>query len=174
VTSQATKIYRYPGRALAGDYIRSVVGFLFSLGVLLMQPSNIAVVLIFVVIAVLFGYFGFRTVQRHVTKVAVTDTEICNAGFASHVMSWGDLKRLKLRYYGTKRQEKGSGGYMQLSLKGGGKAFTYDSGMEGFKYITWLAAKAARDNGVSVDPASAGNLLALGLDADGELPPPEA
>ena len=46
--------------------------------------------------------------------------------------------------------------------------------MQGFNYIAWRAAKAARDNGVSVDPTSAGNLLALGFDADGEMPPPEA
>ena len=63
---------------------------------------------------------------------------------------------------------------MQLTLKGGGLAFTYDTGMQGFNYIAWRAAKAARDNGVSVDPTSAGNLLALGFDADGEMPPPEA
>ena len=29
------------------------------------------------------------------------------------------------------------------------------------------------ENGVSMDPASAGNLLAMGFDADGEMPPPD-
>ena len=84
-----------------------------------------------------------------------------------------NLERIKLRYYGTKRQERGRGGFMQLTLKGGGASLACDSGIEGFRYIAWRAAKAARDNGVSVDPASAGNLLALGLDADGEAPPPD-
>ena len=46
--------------------------------------------------------------------------------------------------------------------------------MEGFDYVAWRSAKAARENGISVDPASAGNLLALGVDADGEMPPPDA
>lgn len=63
---------------------------------------------------------------------------------------------------------------MQLKLKGGGRSFIYDSGIEGFDYLAWRAAKAIRDNGLSMDPASAGNLLSLGVDADRETPPPEA
>lgn len=168
------KIYRYPGGALTGDYLRAGVGLTVSLGVLVAQPANIVVIVLFAGGAALFGFFGFRTVQRHVTKVAVTEAELCNAGLVSRVMKWTDLERLKLRYYGTRRQEQGSGGFMQLTLNGGGQSFTYDSGMEGFNYVAWRAAKAARENGISVDPASAGNLLALGVDADGELPPPEA
>lgn len=174
MTGAAVRIYRYPGQALAGDYIRSLVGVAVCLGILLAQPANLAVLVLAGSIGALFAYFAVRTVQRHMTKVAVTDAEICNAGFVSRILSWGDLERLKLRWYGTKRQDRGSGGFMQLTLKGGGMALTYDSAMQGFNYIAWRAAKAARDNDISVDPASAGNLLALGFDADGEMPPPEA
>jgi hypothetical protein len=142
-------------------------------GVLLSVPPTPAIIVIFGSVAGLFSLFGLRTVQRHVTKVAVTDVEICNAGFGTRTLCWRDLGQVKLRYYGTKRQERGQSGFMQLMLKGGGKSLTYDSGLEGFKYIAWRAAKAARENEVSVDPTSAGNLLALGLDADGEAPPPE-
>ena len=174
MNGETVKIYRYPGQALAGDYIRSLVGAAVCLGILVAQPANLVVLVLAGGIGALFAYFAFRTVQRHMTKVAVTDAEICNAGFVSRVMSWGNLERLRLRWYGTKRQGRNSGGFMQLTLRGGGQAFTHDSAMPGFTYIAWRAAKAARDNGVSVDPASAGNLLALGLDADGEMPPPES
>ena len=167
------KVFRYPGRALTGDYIRSAAGIVIGFGVLLSVPPTPAIILVFGGVAGLFSLFGFRTLQRQVTKVAVTEAEICSAGFGSRVMSWADLERIKLRYYGTKRQERGRGGFMQLTLKGGGASLACDSGIEGFRYIAWRAAKAARDNGVSVDPASAGNLLALGLDADGEAPPPD-
>ena len=167
------KVLRYPGRVLVGDYIRSAVGLLIGFGVLLSVPATPAIILVFGGVAGLFSIFGLRTVQRQVTRVAVTEAEIHSADFRSRVMSWSDLERMKLRYYGTKRQERGQGGFMQLTLRGGGKSLTYDSGITGFKYIAWRAAKAARNNGVAVDPASAGNLLALGLDADGEAPPPE-
>lgn len=168
------RVFRYPGRTLVGDYVRSVAGMSLGFGVLLSVPATPAIIVIFGGVAGIFSLFGLRTVQRHVTKVAVTDAEICNAGFGTHTLCWGDLGQMKLRYYGTKRQERGQGGFMQLTLKGGGRSLTYDSGLEGFKYIAWRAAKAVRDNDLSVDPTSAGNLLALGLDADGEAPPPEA
>ena len=167
------RVFRYPGRTLAGDYIRSVAGTSLGFGVLLSVPPTPAMIAIFGSVAGIFSLFGLRTVQRHVTKVAVTDAEICNAGFSTRALCWGDLGQIKLRYYGTKRQDRGQGGFMQLTLKGGGQSLTYDSGLAGFKYIAWRAAKAARDNDLSVDPASAGNLLALGVDADGEGPPPE-
>ena len=167
------RVFRYAGRTLVGDYIRSVAGMSLGFGVMLSVPPTPAIIVIFGCVAGIFSLFGLRTVQRHVTKVAVTDAEICNAGFSTHALCWGDLGQMKLRYYGTKRQERGQGGFMQLTLKGGGRSLTYDSGLEGFKYIAWRAAKAVRDNDLSVDPTSAGNLLALGLDADGEAPPPE-
>lgn len=171
------KVYRYPPRALTGDYVRSAAGIVVGFGVLLSAPASPAIIVIGGGVAGLFSLFGFRTVQRHVTKVALTEGEICDAAFGTRVMNWSDLERLKLRYYGTRRQERGGGevkgGFMQLTLKGGGQSFTYESSMEGFTYIAWRAAKAARENGMSLDPTSAGNLLAIGLDADRETPPPE-
>ena len=167
-------VHRYPARALAGDYIRAAAGLAVGLGVLLSTPLSPAIVTIFGSWSALFGYFAFRTVQRNVTRVAVTDTEICDVGLRTRVMAWADLQWLKLRYFGTKRQARAEGGFMQLKLKGGGRSLTYDSGMEGFDYVAWRAAKAIRDNGFSMDPTSAGNLLSLGVDADQESPPPEA
>ena len=56
---------------------------------------------------------------------------------------------------------------MQLTLRGGGGAsLTLESSIEGFEYIAWRAAKAARDNRVTLDETSAGNLLDIGIDAD--------
>ncbi|MCG8358974.1 MAG: hypothetical protein MI920_25695 [Kiloniellales bacterium] len=167
------KIFRYPPRSLAGDYIRSGTGLAVGVGVLLSVPPSPAIVLIFGGITVLFGLFGMRTLQRHITKVAVTEEEICNAGVVTRILSWTDLERFKLRYYGTKKQHRGEGGFMQLTLGGGGSSLTYESSIEGFRFIAWRAAKALRENGASMDPTSAGNLLAIGLDADGERPPPE-
>ncbi len=168
------RVYRYPGRALAGDYLRAAMGLCIGLGVLLFVAPSPAIILIFGGLACLFGFYGFRTVQRQLTRVAVTDAEICDAGFGTRVMAWGDLRRIKLRYFGTRRQERERGGFMQLTLKGGGISLTYDSDLEGFDYVTWRAAKALRENGRAMDQTSAGNLLTLGLDADDEMRPPDA
>ncbi|MEM7225070.1 MAG: hypothetical protein AAF495_18985 [Pseudomonadota bacterium] len=168
------KIYRYPPRALSGDYLRAATGVAVGGGVLLSVPESPAIIVIFGGLAGLFSFFGYRTVERHVTKMAVTDQEICSSGFGSRVMAWSDLTKVKLRYYGTKRQDPTTGGFMQLTLKGGGTSVTCDSSMEGFDEVARRAALAARDNGLALDDNSIGNLLALGFDVDREAPPPEA
>jgi hypothetical protein len=61
---------------------------------------------------------------------------------------------------------------MQLTIKGDGVSITMDSSLEGFDLVAWRAAKAARENAVSLDPASAGNLLGIGIDVDNDSPPP--
>ncbi len=165
------RTFRYPPRALAGDYLRAFAGLAVGLGILLSMPASPVIMAIFGAWSVLFGYFAYRTIQRHLTRVAVTDTEICDVGLGTRVMAWGDLQRLKLRYFGTKRQSRSQGGFMQLNLKGGGRSLTYDSALEDFDFLVWRAAKALRENGVSMDPASAGNLLSLGVDADEDTPP---
>ena len=167
------RVSRYPAQALTGDYLRATVGLGVGIGVLLSVPATPIIVVVFGGLTGLFGYFGLRTLQRHVMKVAVTDEQIGQRAFGASALAWQELELVKLRYYGTKRQNRSSGGFLELTLKGAGTSMSFESNLEGFTYIAWRAAKAMRDNGVSIDPASAGNLLAIGLDADGEKPPPE-
>ncbi len=166
-------LYRYSGRSLAGDYLRAAIGLAVGLGVFISAPEGPVILVVFGGVTALFAYFAYRTVQRHVTRVAVSDKEIRDTGIGTRVMAWSDLQRIKLRYFGTKRQQRSSGGFMQLNMRGGRTSLTYDWSLDGFDYIAWRAAKALRENGVSMDPASAGNLLIMGLDADGEMPPPD-
>ena len=107
--------------------------------------------------------------------MALTAEAIHSSGLSSRELPWGKLDLVKLRYFGTRRQRtrETGGGFMQLTLEGAGASFTLESSIEGFEYIAWRAAKAARENGVGLDPASAGNLLELGIDADADGPPPE-
>lgn len=168
-------VFRYPTRVLIGDYVRSAVGLGVGLGVLATVPPTAVIVSVFGGISVLFLVFGLRTLQRQMTQVAVTKEEICSAGFGTRTIPWHGLRFLKLRYYGTRRQRNrgDGGGFMQLKLAGAGASMTFESSMDGFSYIAWRAAKAARDNGISLDPTSAGNLLDLGIDADVEQPAPD-
>ncbi len=167
-------VFRYPGKSLIGDYVRSGVGLAVGLGVLASASSSITIVIIFGALTALFLAFGFRTVKRQMLRVAVTDEEIRGAGLGARALPWDRLDQLKLRYYGSRRQRvrESSGGFMQLTLKGAGATMTLESSIDGFEYIAWRATKAVRENGVSLDPASAGNLLELGIDADTDQPAP--
>ncbi len=168
------RVFRYPLRALVGDYIRSSIGVAVGLSVLLTVPASTTIIVIFGGVTLAFLIFGLRTVQHHVMQVALTEEGLGCRDFRTRALPWDDLSLVKLRFFGTRKQaarDDGSG-FMQITLKGAGVSMTFESSLEGFELLAWRATKAARDNGVSLDPATAGNFLQLGIDADGDVPPP--
>jgi hypothetical protein len=163
------KLLRYPPRALYGDYLRSAAGLFVGLGVLLAVPPSPVVLVIFGSIAALFAVFGLRTAHRHKLRVAVTDDEIACRGATTKVLPWGQIEVMKLRYFGSRRSKwrpLGSG-FMQLTLKGGGAAMTFESSIEGFDWLAGRAAAAMRARGLALDPATGSNLIELGIDPAG-------
>ena len=161
--------YRYPPSAILGDYLRAATGLAVGIGVLATVAISTLILIVFGGLTVIFLLFGLRTLQRHLTEITLNQDGIFRSDLYSQTLSWQDLQQLRLRYFGTHRQHRnGSGGFMQLSLKGKGRRMKIESDLEGFEDVTRLAAAAARTNGVSLDPASAGNLLAMGIDPDFE------
>ena len=102
------------------------------------------------------------------TKVAVGAEGIARSSFRTRALAWNQLEKLTLRYFGTRRQHRGGSGFMVLTLGGPPGSMSFESDLEGFDDVARRAAAAAKRNGVSLDPASAGNLLALGVDPDDE------
>ena len=157
---------RYPLRVLYGDYLRSAAGLLVGLGVLLAVPPNPPVVVIFGSLAVLFAAFGLRTLHRHSLRVAVTDEEIACRGVVTKTIPWREIAGMRLRYFGSRRGKRwplGSG-FMQLTVKGSGRAMTFESSIEGFDWLAGRAAAAMRAQRLTLDPPTATNLIELGID----------
>ena len=163
-------IHRYPLQSLIGDYLRAAVGVAIGLGVLLSTPPSTWIVIVFGGLFAVFSLFALRTLQRQITKVAVTEAEISDQGLRRRQMAWSDISQYKLRFYGNKRKEAGKAGFMQLKIKGAGATFAFESNLEGFDHIALRAAQAARQNGVTLDPASIGNLKALGYEGEPLVP----
>lgn len=163
------KRFRYPTRALTGDYLRSAAGLFVGLGVLLAVPPHPAVVVIFGGIALLFTVFGLRTAHRHSLRVAMGEEGIaCRAASGTKTIPWGELNGMKLRYFGSRRTKwrpLGSG-FMQLTLKGAGTAMTFESSIEGFDEMAGQAAAMLQANGHALDATSTSNLIELGIDPE--------
>ncbi len=172
--------FAYPSRILIGDWLRTACGLAIGLGALLFVPWNIWILLVFGSISLLFGYFGLRTLERQLQRIAVTDEGLVLRDWRVKALRWTELEVLRLRFYGTRRQHRRlgegddpSGGFLELRLQGGGQRAVFDSTLPGFSLIAWRACKAARDAGVRFDPVTAGNLLTLGVDPDKDTAPPE-
>ncbi len=175
MSAAVTDFYRYPPNRLVGDYLRSGVGVAFGLAVLLAADSVTWVMaLIFGGLALAFSAFGLRTVRQHLTEVAVNDEGIYTRSVTgARALPWDQLTALRLRYFGSHRQRKSrSGGFLELTLQGPEQRLKLESSIAGFRDIAWWSARAARQNGLSIDPTTAGNLLAIGIDADSETPRP--
>ena len=171
---------RYPSGALVGDWVRTACGLAVGLGVLIFVPWNIWLLLIFGSVTLLFGYFGLRTLERQLQIVALTDDGLAIKDWRQRLLTWTLLEGLRLRFYGTRRQHRRlqdggdpTGGFLELRLRCDGYQVVLDSALPGFSLIAWRASKAAREQGLSIDPITAGNLLTLGVDPDKDTPPPE-
>lgn len=171
---------RYPGNRLTGDWLRTLCGLGIGFGMLLFTPLTWWTLLVFGPVALLFLYFGRRTLEKQLQRVALSDQGLWVRDLGERVLPWPDLQRVRLRFYGSRRQHQRlksgdpqTGGFMELTLQAAGQRVKLESSLEGFALIAWRAARAARESGVPLDPASAGNLLDIGVDPDQDTPPPE-
>lgn len=166
-------LLRYSKRSLLGDYARTSVGVGTAMLVLSPLPESWLVWAIFGSVGSLFGIFGLRTLQRQISIFSLSDEAISCRDYRSRRIAWRDLESLKVRFFRARRRTtKDRLAFLQLTLKGAGVRLELESSLEGFEYVTWRAARALRDNQKFLDSTTAGNLLAIGIDADSAAPPP--
>jgi hypothetical protein len=151
---------RYARPALYADYARAAVGVGVCVLPLLFVASN-AVTLILAALGALFLLFGARTALRHATEIVADDAGIAAQGPFGCRIAWDRLERLKLAYYATRRDRKG--GWMHMTLAGGGCTLRLDSSLDGFGDIARLAARAGVANAIEISDATRANFAALDI-----------
>ena len=164
------KTYRYPPRELAGDYARAGVGLAVTAGPLSFLPTTPIIMWILAGFAALFVVFAARTAIRHMTVVRIDDAGVAAVGPMGVSVRWDDLKGVALSYYSTRRDR--TRGWMQLSVRGNGRALRLDSTIEGFRDIAAQVVRHAELKRIEFSPATTGNLTALGVVA--AAPPGQA
>lgn len=163
-----TTFYRHLPRDLVGDYFRAIFGLAVTVSVLFSLDEPIGVVGgIFFILSLLFFAFALRTLRHQLLQVAINDEGIFTKVVSTTSLPWSKLTGVRLRFFGTRREHRsGSGGHMQLTLRGDGQKLSLDSSIQGFTDILWHAARAARQNGLGIDASTAGNMLSLGIEPD--------
>jgi len=157
--------YRYPGRALAGDYLRAGVGFALTAGPALLLQTAAPVAVILGGFGVLFGIFGLRTALRQFTVIEMSDNAVTVLGMGGKRLEWRDVRQLRLDYFSTRRDREG--GWMQMKISGPAGNVRIDSALDGFSRAAGEAAGYAAAHGIAVTGTTRGNFQALGID----LPP---
>jgi hypothetical protein len=153
--------FSYPASAMVGDYLRAAAG----LGPVLVIFATVSVGSVAEIVlggfAAIFGAFAIRTALRHNTSLEIDDAALRATGLRPATIVWGELDRMKLAYYSTRRDRKS--GWMQLQLGAGRTRLSLDSRLGGFDQLVRHAAVAAAERNLELSDATAANLQALGI-----------
>lgn len=153
--------HQYPNATLYGDYARAAFGFGLTAGPLVLLDLATVMTVLFAALAVLFGWFGGRTALRHISRVELSPEAIAVRGPIERRIPWAELRRVKLAYYAPARGRRS--GWMQLTLRGRGRAIRLDSNLEGFDRILRSVQARVRAQDLPVDPTTATNFGELGF-----------
>ena len=129
-----------------GDYLRAIVGFVPTATILAIMPVGLVAATVLGGFATLYAIFAVRTILRHGTRFEMTELALRTSGLRRTSISWGELDRLTLAYYSTRRGQRD--GWMQLELRSGWTKVRLDSRIEGFSYLVNESARAAKSRGL--------------------------
>ena len=153
--------YAYPASAMYGDYVRAAAGFVPTAAILAAMPVGTVAATALMGFVALFAVFGLRTILRHGTRFEMTESALRASGLRRTSIAWGELDRMTLAYYSTRRDRRE--GWMQLELRSGCTKVRLDSRIEGFAELVEKSARAATSRGLTFNAATLANLAALGV-----------
>jgi hypothetical protein len=151
--------HRYDPRTLAPDYARAAAGLFICMGSLIWSRPGAWLGLALTALAGLFVAFAWRTLRQHFTEVEVDGAYLRWRAFRQDCIAWKDLQLVALRHYSTRRDR--SGGWMQLTLRGGGRRISIDSTIEGFPTLLARVMAEARAAGIAMGDRTLANAEAL-------------
>jgi hypothetical protein len=156
---------RYPLSALAGDYLRALLGLgIGSLVTATYNPDSRqgwVSLCIGLGVIVIFLIYTLQTFSKHLTRIKLTEEGIGRSPWPTHHIAWNQLDGIALRYYSVRRKRKD--GWMTMTLQAGKTSIDFESTLPHFQAIVMRAAKAAKDNKVTVDRITLDNLNAIGV-----------
>lgn len=160
-----TRRYRYPLRASAVACAQGGAGLLLTAGpIMIVQPAGPVAWAMASAAALFSVYFG-RAVVRYLTRIELSERGIRAVGPLGATIPWDGLCSVRLNYYTTRSDR--SGGWMQLDVRGAGRAIRVDSSLTGFAGVAEAAGREALRRRKQLDERTLANLGALGISIDG-------
>jgi len=127
----------YSFESLWADFVLSVVGVLLALAVLITTDTHGVLLIIVSLFLIAACWFFYRTLKLYRTRIFISKTELSWSSFgAQRTQSFEDLTKLKLRFYGSRRQKiKGLGTYNLWLSFADGSTLSADQRLDEFQFL---------------------------------------
>ncbi|MEQ8709578.1 MAG: hypothetical protein RIC36_11335 [Rhodospirillales bacterium] len=156
-------MHYYPSKELIGDYVRGAIGMAICATPIILTGSMPVAGWILGFLVLLFAGFIIRTALRHYNRIGMDDTGLTSFGIARKQVTWTEIRKVKMRYYSTKRDR--TEGWMQLKVTGQrGQTIEMDSILTEFQSIITRLGAAAVSAGAAMDETTRANFALMGID----------
>lgn len=156
-------VHRYPPSSLYGDYLRAASGTVFLGTPLYFAAGSPVVATILGTLVLLFVGFGARTAIRHLTRIETTFDALVAIGPFGRAMPWKDINKVELKYFSTRRDRKGSDGWIQLKVCDAAGCLKLESSLKDFDELVAKVAAAAFRNEAEMSEVTVENLTLMGI-----------
>ena len=155
------RTYRYSAAVVVRAYARSAVGLSVTiLPLLVLQPAFWLSAVLWLGGALFLIYLA-RSVARHTTRIVIDEAGIRSEGLFGGSVAWDALRAVALNYYTTRSDR--SQGWIELLVRGSGRAIRIDSSLNGFKEIAACVAHEALKRNCALDERTRAHLEVLGI-----------
>lgn len=151
----------YPVKELTGDYLRGSGGAALCAAPLVIADSVTIASYFLWPLVILFGGFVVRTALKQFSYISVEPEGIRSAGILRKEIRWEDLRRIRLRYFSTKRDR--TDGWMQVKVSAGRRSLEFDSTLTDFEDLARKLAEAGVRFRAEMDETTRANFELMGI-----------
>mgnify|MGYP004000567467 FL=1 len=157
------KSFKYPTCSLRGDYLRATVGLLVTVGLLIAATKITIFQYLFAAGAILFLGFFLRTAQRHLTVFHIANGTLYAQGPFGSSIQLCSVTDIQLRYFSTRKDRNGEGGWFELTIKCSKSKISIDSTITGFEQIMQTCKNIIQENKLTPSETTVDNFSSAGF-----------
>jgi hypothetical protein len=157
------KEFKWPMKALVGDYVRGSLGALFALLCATLAPAGSWWQIVLFVLLIVFLTFLCDVMIRNGTRVAMSSAALSSVRpiWGETRIEWACIDGLDVRFYPSRRDR--TAGWMTAKIKGQSRTISLDDALPGFEDVMERAMQALEARGLGMNESTAANLASLGL-----------
>jgi hypothetical protein len=159
-------MHQFDRPSLYLDYTRAAFGLAVTAGPLLLLDLLPVIAWPFALLALLFAWFGVRTLVRHLSRVELSASRIALEGPLPRSVAWEELREVRLAYFAPRRAH--GRGWLQLTLRGRSRRpLRLESTLDGFEDVLRCVRQVVATRELPLDPTTASNFAAVGMPTAG-------